>query len=85
MNNAKQMVLQERPGFLIPWLILSWMDMALVGTALLMCLFQGFFIAVLVLLVYTILPAIFLYAVHKRYAEIKELKEPKIPIPMYKV
>ena len=69
----------------MPWLILSWMDMTMVGLALLMCLFTGFLIHVLVLLIASILPAIFLYAVHKRYAEIQEVQGTRVPVPVFKV
>ena len=85
MNITKTAFLQERRGFLIPRLILSWIGMVLVGIFVLICLVGGFYVGVPILLVLSILPAIFLYAVHKRYAEMKEIMEPGIPIPMQKV
>ena len=67
------------------WLILSWIEMVLVGILALICLFGGLLGSGLILLISLVVQAIFLYAVHKRYAEIKEATEPRIPVPMHTV
>ena len=75
-------LLQGRSGLLIPWLIFNWISF--VGMSLLMCLFIGLFVGLLLMpLTAPVLPALFLYAVHQRYAEIQENKERRLSIPSY--